>query len=278
MRQQRLFPRIRTSRPVQATTPRTSRPSCVSTRVPVPPKLDQLVLSNPKKQSRTGISKTLVSASIHAALIYTAVIATMDAAATTEQVVTDTSLVFLAVERDDPREPETNETPPPTVTVTAPPQGFQTVIAPVDIPVAIPAVDLGQRFDPRDYSGKGGEGGVFAGIEGGTAPVEGQVFRAEVVDETPEWLGGPPLEYPPALRQAGVTGHVVLEFVIDTTGRVDSTTLRVLETTHDAFTAPARATILGGRFRPGRVRGIKVRVLAEQRLDFRIARAQGRDH
>ncbi len=282
MQPQRLFPRILAYRPpihaavdVDAERQASSRPAVRRRwRKPTPPKLDELALSKPKRQSRAP--RTIVSTLIHAVLIYLAVIATMDAGETSGHVATDTSFVFLAASQDPTPEPEPEDAPVATVTLNAPPKGFQTLTAPIDVPVEIPTIDFGQRFDPRDYSGRGVEGGAFGGVEGGTGPVDAQqVFRAELVDEKPEWLGGPPLEYPNALRQAGVEGHVILEFVIDTTGRADSTTLRVIEATHDAFITPARKTILGGGFRPGRVRGTKVRVLAQQRLDFNIVRRQG---
>jgi hypothetical protein len=40
-----------------------------------------------------------------------------------------------------------------------PPKGFQTVLAPTEIPAGIPAVDLEQgALDPRDFTGSGVEG------------------------------------------------------------------------------------------------------------------------
>ena len=52
-----------------------------------------------------------------------------------------------------------------------PPQGFQTVPPLSEIPSVIPPVDLNQRpFDPRDFTGRGMEGGVADGVVGGTGP------------------------------------------------------------------------------------------------------------
>ena len=83
-------------------------------------------------------------------------------------------MVFL--KPPPPPPPPPPEAPPPDAIVTAnpPPQGFQTVIPPTDIPKEIPPVDLNQKFNAADFSGKGVEGGVAAGVVGGTGPVDTQ--------------------------------------------------------------------------------------------------------
>ena len=47
-------------------------------------------------------------------------------------------------------------------------------------------MNLNERFDPKDFTGKGVEGGIATGVVGGTGPVpiEGEVFLAAEVDET----------------------------------------------------------------------------------------------
>lgn len=42
------------------------------------------------------------------------------------------------------------------------------------------------------------------------------------------------------LRQAGVQGRVVLEAVVDTTGRVVASSVQVVAATHPGFVAPVR--------------------------------------
>ncbi len=95
-------------------------------------------------------------------------------------------MVFL----EPPKAPEPPpEQPPPEAVVAAnpPPQGFQVVTPPADIPTEIPPVNLNEKFDPRDFTGKGVEGGIGTGVVGGTGPVlEGEVFLAAEVDETPQ--------------------------------------------------------------------------------------------
>src|SRR5213083_773811 len=48
-----------------------------------------------------------------------------------------------------------------------------------------------------------------------------QVYAEAAVDERPEIVSAPPLEYPPALRHAGLQGRVTVQAVIDTLGRAE---------------------------------------------------------
>jgi hypothetical protein len=71
----------------------------------------------------------------------------------------------------------------------------------------------------------------------------------------------------------GKVGHkatVVLQGVVDTTGRIEPETIRVLKTSDTAFVAAARLTFMVVYFRPGRSRGRPVRVLVQQGLAFGV--------
>jgi TonB family protein len=74
--------------------------------------------------------------------------------------------------------------------------------------------------------------------------------------------------YPEALNQARIDGHVLIEFIIDTTGHVEEQTLNVIHTTHPAFVQPAALAVLTCRFLPGRINGIPVRVRVQQPVNF----------
>jgi len=93
-----------------------------------------------------------------------------------------------------------------------------------------------------------------------------------VLDEPPEVLTTPPVRYPPLLRDAGTEGSVVLEFVVDTAGRVEPATIRIILSTQALFEAPAREAITKSLYRAGRWRGSPVRALALERVAFTIAR------
>ena len=73
--------------------------------------------------------------------------------------------------------------------VSPPPKGFKTVVVPADIPF-IPPIDLsGPPFDPRDYTGRGVEGGSADGVVGGSGrvgqgkPAGGQVVYAAATND-----------------------------------------------------------------------------------------------
>jgi len=86
----------------------------------------------------------------------------------------------------------------------------------------------------------------------------------------PEVLTGPRPVYPELLRQAGVQGQVVLQALVDTTGRVLAASISVISATDAGFVAPARQALLATLFRPARVAGRAVPVLVRVPFDFTI--------
>src|SRR5687767_7966714 len=99
----------------------------------------------------------LLSVVLHVVIVGAAVWVTQGAAETVRRILEDTTAIFLEPPKDTPPPPDQ---PPPDVVVAAnpPPQGFQTVLPPDVIPQEIPPVDLNQRFDAKDFTGKGVEG------------------------------------------------------------------------------------------------------------------------
>lgn len=93
------------------------------------------------------------------------------------------------------------------------------------------------------------------------------VWLVRAVTARPRMLRPVPLVYPDSLRRRGIGGDAVVEFVVDTSGRVEPG-IRVIETAHPALAEPARATIRPARFQPGHVQGRKVRVLMTLRFHF----------
>lgn len=91
-----------------------------------------------------------------------------------------------------------------------------------------------------------------------------------VVEDRPELLAAPVPPYPALLREARVEGLVTIEVVVDTTGRAEPGSLRVVQSDNAGFNAAAVATIRGALFRPGRVWGRAVRVLVHVPVAFRL--------
>jgi len=92
------------------------------------------------------------------------------------------------------------------------------------------------------------------------------VWLPSAARPAPTLRGGMRLVYPDSLRQKGISGRVVLEFVVDTSGRVEPG-VRVLKTAHPMLVAPAKQMLQGARFIPGRVQRRAVRVLLRMGLD-----------
>ena len=77
--------------------------------------------------------------------------------------------------------------------------------------------------------------------------------------------------YPEMLRAAGIGGTVTVQFVVDTTGRVEMASIRLLASTHELFTRAVTAALRDTRFTPGLLGGRGVRTLVERSFRFDIA-------
>ncbi len=154
--------------------------------------------------------------------------------------------------------------------------GIETTIGPAPevpsrIPTAIPSIQVATMgpFVPTAAQ-------VLAGRElWGTAPGGPQIpvdslHLAGEVDEPVEVIRARQPVYPAALAAAGVDGSVRLEFVVDTAGRGEPGSVRVIGSTTAAFEQAAIDAVLGSEYRAARVRGVAVRQLVQQRIVFRV--------
>lgn len=82
---------------------------------------------------------------------------------------------------------------------------------------------------------------------------------------------GSQARYPDILRQAGVEGEVLAQFVVDTSGHAEASTFKALKSTHQLFTEAVRTALPGMRFVPAQVGGRRVRQLVQQPFTFAIA-------
>ncbi|HEU4588761.1 MAG TPA: TonB family protein [Gemmatimonadales bacterium] len=230
---------------------------------------ENLIESKSKSQKTFG--QTLLSFAIHGLIIFGAVKATQGVAETIKEKPVDTTMVFLK-----PPEPPPPPPPPPenvVVTQNPPPKGFQTVVAPTDIPKDIPPIDLKEKaFDPKDFTGKGVEGGIASGIVGGTGPVDvkAEVFTEAQLDDPVQPISIPQPRYPPVLQSAGIAGRVEMQYIVDTTGHAEANSFKVLKSSHQAFEEPAREAIMKAVFKPAKFRGKPVRQLVQQAISFKI--------
>jgi protein TonB len=146
----------------------------------------------------------------------------------------------------------------------APPTFVPPTIPDVDVSRTLPSTGVGTRI-VETWDGPSHEGSH------GGEPTPNSVLSSDVVDvQVMPYAGGPTPRYPEALREAGVEGQVTLEFVVDTTGRVEGGSVRVLSSAADAFVVSVRDALAGTRYHPALVGGRRVRQLVRQGFVFSL--------
>lgn len=103
-----------------------------------------------------------------------------------------------------------------------------------------------------------------------TIHIAGDVYDVESVQERPHLTSGPTLTYPAPLLLSRITGRVIIEAVIDTTGRVQDGTVRVIESSDARFNQAAKDYVQAARFTPGRIAGRAVRVRFQLPVEFKL--------
>ncbi|HWO88735.1 MAG TPA: energy transducer TonB [Gemmatimonadales bacterium] len=78
--------------------------------------------------------------------------------------------------------------------------------------------------------------------------------------------------YPATLRAARMEGRVILQFVVDTLGRIEANSVRALSSSHTYFEEAARRALLTCRYQPALFNGRPVRVLVQLPFNFQLAR------
>jgi len=120
--------------------------------------------------------------------------------------------------------------------------------------------DLGRDFTSTEAAQPlGGSDSVFTQLE-----VDSTVSR---------YPGSAAPAYPVDMLKQGVQGSVVTQYVVDTTGFADTTSLRILSTTHQQFAEAVRAALPYMRFSTAKVGSRRVRQLVEQEFSFKIEQA-----
>jgi periplasmic protein TonB len=229
------------------------------------------VLSASRPQARVGAHRYLLSLSFHSVLVVGAVALTRHPVAATHTRPPEPGILFVAPQPSHGPSPAATPELPPSLTRPAPPSWPPDIEAPdlraPELPAGVPTVaDL--------LNGAGPQAGPATGTSAlsmtGAAPTAAEPLTAAAVDDPVEVIEQPVPRYPSALAQGGISGRVELEYVVDTAGRAEAGSLRTLRSTHPAFEAAARASVLATRYRPARVRGRPVRQLVRQSLSFRL--------
>ncbi len=261
-----------------------------------------LIESKPKKQRRSA--GTALSVVLHVGILVLAIFATANARSDALEKTREEKLNYVEVKKEQPKpeEPKPEEPKPeppkpkepapvrkvaappqaPRVEAPAPPKGFQVVQAPVNIPISIPKIDLSAAVtNEADFSGKGVAGGTSKGVAGGTGDANSkgtgtgglstQPYFEFQVEQAAEPSGGNAQpEYPGSMRESGVTGRVMVQFVVGANGRVEAGSIKILESTNSAFAAAVREVLPRHRFSPAKIGGTAVRQIVQQPFVFRL--------
>jgi len=231
---------------------------------------DQLLETKAKTQRSTG--GTIISIIVHTVLISVAVVLTKKTAEALEKPKEEKVVLTETKKEPEPEKPKEAPKPQEIVAQVAPPKGFQVLTPPIDVPDVIPDVDLSRKAtDEADFSGKGVQGGIAKGVEGGTGPViSDQPYFDFQVEKAAASIPGTGPSYPEMLKSSGIEGEALVQFVVDTTGRAELGSFKVLRATHDAFGQAVRAALPRMRFLPAEIGGRKVRMLVQQPFAFAL--------
>lgn len=261
----------------------------------------------PNKKGRSA-GGTLLSVILHSLIIFLAVFATARAGSRKAEKVKAENVKFVEMKKPEPPPPPKKELPPPPkkvetpkpkvkapelpkievpkVQAPAPPQGFKVVPPVVNVPTNIPTVDLSKAItNEADFSGKGVAGGSADGVKGGTGkegdtgkeagpvakPEEHGPYMEFQVEKAVEKIGGDAPQYPSSLRESGVEGQVLAQFVVNESGRYEAGTLKILNSSNPAFTAAVKDALPRMKFSAAQIGGRKVQQLVQMPFQFHIA-------
>jgi protein TonB len=238
---------------------------------------NKLVASQGSKKSAWSLGGTVASLVVHAGLL--AAIVAIGVGAQQAQKKKEELVNFVELKEDKPPPPKNEPPPPPPPPKPDEPapvvKGTQELVPPEQPPPEIPKVDPTERaVNAEDFSGQGKLGGVSNGTENGqaqdvskrdTPPDEG-TYELSAVEEQPRVANGPELQrllernYPPLLREAGVTGQVSVRMRVEEDGTVDPASITIEDASNDQFADATKRTVARLRFRPAKVGGRPVKV------------------
>ncbi len=231
---------------------------------------NQLLESKAKKEKMAG--GTVFSIVLHTLLIGAAVYATARAGVKDEKAKAE-KIQFVEMKKEPV--PEKKEPPPPKEVIVKPPppKGFQVLRAPLRIDIKIPEIDLSKAVtNESDFSGKGVKGGTGTGVVGGIANTNQTYFEFQVEKPAEMLSDSPKPKYPSVLESSGIPGEVQAQFVVNSSGKADMDSFKVLKSTNELFTQAVRNVLPRMRFSPAMIGGKPVNQLVQQSFQFAVPR------
>lgn len=153
--------------------------------------------------------------------------------------------------------------------VSAPPR--RVIVAPKKIDVDLPTFDTATAItNEHDFDGTHTmDGGSDLGGSDGAGDTH-EYFESQVDKPAFPRAGNTPPRYPALLERSRVNGEVVAQFVVDTTGKVDMQTVRIVRASDALFSASLESVLPSWRFLPAEAGGKRVRQVVQLPVRFAV--------
>jgi periplasmic protein TonB len=213
----------------------------------------------------------IVSIAIHAGVITLAVFATASAGVVSVKVPADTVSIIYTPVANEPkghaarphpavhpfRDPDRGVLDEPRIPFTS------------SIPDSLPSIPTSEQpiVDGGAFASHATGASSMTGSTGGSdggEPLSGDRVEKPAVQRA----GNPAPKYPSLLESTRVEGTVLAQFVVDTLGRVDMSTLEIVASSNDLFSAALEKALPRWRFHPAEAGGRKVKQIVRLPLKF----------
>lgn len=182
---------------------------------------------------------------------------------TVEEAPTIALMEMPKIEPDEPEEVEATDEPQTPVDFAPPMQ--------TDVPQIVQLDSFVQQVQPPPPEGlkpnvgvinipQGRPGGLGKGIE---------IFDPSKLDQQPQARAKVPPQYPFEMRRAGITGEVLVEFIVDSNGDVRNAF--AVRSSQREFETAAVQAVSKWKFRPGKKGGRAVNTRMQQPISFSLA-------
>ena len=182
---------------------------------------------------------------------------------TVEEAPTIALMEMPKIEPDEPEKSESDDEPQTPVDFAPPMQ--------TDVPQIVQLDSFVQQVQPPPPEGlkpnvgvitipQGRPGGLGKGIE---------IFDPSKLDQQPQARAKVPPQYPFEMRRAGITGEVLVEFIVDSNGDVRNAF--AVRSTQREFETAAVQAVSKWKFRPGKKGGRAVNTRMQQPISFSLA-------
>ena len=219
-----------------------------------------------KRASQQSLRSTMVSVALHAVVITLAVYVTASAKEMVKPIIENVPPIYPP----QPAKPHEGPLPshPSEPGLPAAPRGsiFSHTFAipdslpPID-PTGAPSLDSLFTIGTSDHGSNASS--TNSALDTGAPNSMSQVEKPALPR-----TGNPFPKYPSLLESSHVEGTVLAQFVVDTLGRADMSTFKILDSSNDLFSASLRSALAQWRFYPAEAGGHKVKQIVQLPLKF----------